>query len=82
MKAAEWIFLISNEKDKKFARAACMEVLAEASVRELVDALKQHKPDCTTCFNDSTLRQPDDAVCQQCIFDSDELRNNYLEVKP
>ena len=80
MKAAEWINLISNDRDRKFARAACAEVLDEASVPELIIALMQHKPDCLKCFNGSSLRQPSNACCQSCMWDTDKLKTNFKEI--
>ena len=53
MKAAEWIALISNDKDRKFARAACMEVLEETSSQELMDELKRRRPKCEACQHDA-----------------------------
>jgi hypothetical protein len=52
MKAAEWIALIPNDKDRKFARAACMEVIEEASSQELMDELKRRRPKCGDCQHD------------------------------
>jgi hypothetical protein len=53
MKAAEWIALISNDKDRKFARAACLEVISEASSQELMDVLKTRRPKCEECKHDA-----------------------------
>jgi hypothetical protein len=52
MKSAEWINLISNDKDKKFARAACAEILDEASSQQLMDILKSRRPKCAECKHD------------------------------
>jgi len=52
MKSAEWIKLISNDKDKKFARAACAEILDETSSQVLMDILKSRRPKCNECKHD------------------------------
>ena len=77
MKAAEWINLISNERDKKFARAACTEVLEEASDRELLCELARRRP-CARC---EYPRDAGGACIQPCRWQPVCAKNSFKEGK-
>jgi len=83
MKAAEWIALIKDEQDKKYARVACLEVLREASTAELISELETRR--LSGCPNKCEYLGSE--FCGACIWgafigeEKGAITDNFKEIK-